>query len=63
MGFSYSNAGGEEVRVPDIYVRKKWAIYNEGLAERLLSGVYWVYTEDEVRSTKLPVPVNEDLGP
>ena len=49
--------------MPDIYVRKKWAIYNEGLAERLLSGVYQVYTEDEVRSTKLPVPVNKDLGP
>ena len=49
--------------MPNIYIRKKWAIYNEGLAERLLSGVYQVYTEDEVRSTKLPVPVNEDLRP
>jgi len=63
MGFSYSDAGGEEVRMRNIYIRKEWAIYKEGLAERLLSGVYRVYTEDEVRSTKLPVPVNEDLRP
>ena len=63
MGFSYNDAGGEEVRMPNIYIRKEWAIYKEGLAERLLSGVYRVYVEDEVRSTKLPIPVNEDLRP
>ena len=39
-GFAYSNVGGEEVRVPNIYIRKKWAIYNKGLVERLPSGVH-----------------------
>ena len=60
---AYSNAGGEEVHVPNIYIRNKWAIYNEGLAEWLPSGVHRVHTENEVRSTELPVPVHEDLVP
>ena len=62
-GFPYNDAGGEEVRVPNIYVREEWAIYKERLVERLPSGVYRVYTENKVGSTKLPVPVNEDFRP
>ena len=49
--------------MPNIYIRKEWAIYKEGLAERLLSGVYWVYAENEVGSTKLLVSVNKDFRP
>ena len=55
--------GGEEVRVSNVYVREEWTDYKEGLAERLPSGVYRVYAENEVGSTKLPVPVNEDFKP
>ena len=62
-GFPYSDVRGEEVRVPNIYVREEWAIYKEGLAERLPSGVYRVYAENEVGNTKLPVLVNEDFSP
>ena len=62
-GFSYSDAGREEVRVPNVYVREEWTVYKEGLAERLPSGVYQVYAENEMGSTKLPIPVNEDFRP
>ena len=61
--FAYSNARGEEVRVPNIYIRKKWAIYNEGLAKRLPSRVHRVHTENEVRCAELLVLVHEDLRP
>ena len=62
-GFSYSDAGGEEVRVTNIYIRKEWTIYKEGLAERLPSGVYRVYAKNEVGSTKLPIPMHENFRP
>ena len=47
----------------NIYVRKEWTINNEGLVERLPSGVHWIHVENKVRHAELPVPVHKDFGP
>ena len=49
--------------MPNIYIRKKRTINNEGLAERLPSGVHQVHVENKVRRVELPVPVHKDFGP
>ena len=49
--------------MPNVYVGEERTVNNKSLAERLPSGVYRIYAEDKVRSTKLPVSVNKDLGP
>ena len=49
--------------MPSVYIGEERAVYNEGLAERLPSGVHRVHTKDEMGCSELPVPMNKNLGP
>ena len=47
----------------NVYIGKERAVYNESLAEGLLSGVDGVHIENEMGRLELPVPMNKNLGP
>ena len=47
----------------NVYIGKERAVYNESLAEGLLSGVDGVHIENEMGRPELPVPMNKNLGP
>ena len=45
----------------NVYIGEEKAVHNERLAEGLPSGVHEVHTKNEIRHSKLPVPMNKNL--
>ena len=62
-GFTYSKILGQKVRMLNVYIGKKRAIYNKGLAEGLPSAIHRVHTKDEVGCPELLIPKHKILGP
>ena len=47
--------------MPDVDVRKKWVVYQQGLIEGLPGRIHGVHTEYQIGCLELSICVHEDL--